>query len=77
MDGKIWLSRISGMEWWNGTLEWNTGMGNLNQISFTDAIQHNNYYYKVNTLPTHMSHYVYRFYALRISHVMRNQEIHL
>ena len=21
------LSRISGMEWWNGTLEWNTGMG--------------------------------------------------
>ena len=20
------LSRISGMEWWNGTLEWNTGM---------------------------------------------------
>ena len=20
------LSRTSGMEWWNGTLEWNTGM---------------------------------------------------
>ena len=23
------LSRISGMEWWNGTLEWNTGINNL------------------------------------------------
>ena len=53
----IRLSKISGMEWWNGTLEWNTGMGNLNQKSFTDAVQHNNYYYKVNTLRTHMSHF--------------------
>ena len=32
-------------------------MGNLNQKSFTDAVQHNNYYYKVNTLPTRMSHF--------------------
>ena len=24
--GHCWLSRISGMEWWNGILEWNTGM---------------------------------------------------
>ena len=23
------LSRISGMEWWNGTLEWNTEINNL------------------------------------------------
>ena len=25
-----WLSRISGMEWWNGTLEWNGGMEHWN-----------------------------------------------
>ena len=24
------LSRISGMEWWNGTLEWSTGMESWN-----------------------------------------------
>ena len=24
-----WLSRISGMEWWNGILEWNTGIGQV------------------------------------------------
>ena len=25
---------ISGMEWWNGTVEWNTGMGNLMSKAF-------------------------------------------
>ena len=24
-----WLSRISGMEWWNGILEWNTEIGQV------------------------------------------------
>ena len=27
--GRTRLSRISGMEWWNGTLIWNTGINNL------------------------------------------------
>ena len=27
-----WLSRISGMEWWNGMLEWNTGMIQIAQF---------------------------------------------
>ena len=26
-----WLSRISGMEWWNGILEWNTEIGQVMQ----------------------------------------------
>ena len=33
-----WLSTISGMEWWNGTLEWNAGMGNLKLIAFGFAV---------------------------------------
>ena len=31
------MSRISGMEWWNGTLEWNTGM---TQIVFNTFPNH-------------------------------------
>ena len=27
IEGMKWLSRISGMKWWNETLEWNTGIG--------------------------------------------------
>ena len=33
----ICLSRISGMEWWNGTLEWNTGMA---LIVFKTSLSH-------------------------------------
>ena len=29
-----WLSTISGMEWWNGTLEWNAGISNLKLVAF-------------------------------------------
>ena len=29
-----WFSTISGMEWWNGTLEWNAEMSNLKLVAF-------------------------------------------
>ena len=29
IGNKARISRISGMEWWNGILDWNTGIGKL------------------------------------------------
>ena len=53
------LSRISGME---SVVEWNIGMGNLNQKSFTDAVQHNKILLQSEyTTYTHgCVHYFYR-----------------
>ena len=51
----IRLSRISGMEWWNGTLKWNTGINNL-----MPKMLLSHYCYL-----THHATYVYVIYACR------------